>query len=684
MSPCQAHTTSGVIMNFPSEIPPIRDGESFLQTYLNLTVEKPSKNGSAPHRNGGTASKTPYANKALQNECAAVANAPEGQRNDQLNTSAMKLGQLVAGGALSRDEVEAALYRAAVDAGLDDDEIMPTIHSGMGKGENEPRETPEADVYPGFEAGMPEYWDSALPQDVLPTLTVNGKQLSELRKDAMAAILLSVKRSPRNPVVAQFGTLLARIVEDEEGATRIASCNEHSLRHVLTQVANWQRVTPSKDELKITDVPPPMDVVRDIFHAPPWTGIPHCDGVKDHPVCTPSGIVAAPGYHTASRLFITGDTIPIPGPNVTSDQIEDAKSMVADVFHDFPYVTDSDRAHAYAVLLTSILRPMVKTVPAFVAEAPAPGTGKTLSLKLMERIITGRDASMQTLGVQEEETRKLLLSVIQEGREFIIFDNVTGHVNSPKLAAALTANRWSDRVLGTSQMAEMPINSIFCISGNGLTLSEELFRRSVFMQMDANMERPEDRTGWKHANIEMWVTENRTHILHALLVLVQAWIDKGMPKGNVVMGSYEEWSTTISGVFDVVGWGGLLLENRESIRSAKSPDKEPLKEFVEAWREQFGSGVEVGLRKLFYIAASAPAAHPGTVISPFEQLERDKYQGLLADHLTGNNTENQRRSFGKYLSRVSNQVINGYKIRNVRRSNGDTLWQLDVVALEGI
>lgn len=667
-------------MNLPSSPPPFVDGETLLQTYLNLTVEKPSKNG---HVNGASTGKaSPYGKKALKQECEAVASAPEGQRNDQLNVSALKLGGLVAGGELGREEVENGLYRAAVDAGLEESEIMPTIRSGMGRGEAEPRQAPEG--YDGFGAETPEYWGEALPPDVLPTLIVSSKQLAQQRKEAMGAILYAIKRHPTHPVVYQFGTLLARAVEDDDGATRISTCNEHSLRHVLTQVAIWQRVTPTKDEPKVTEVPPPMDVVRDIFHAPPWNGIPYCEGVKEHPVCTEDGILATPGYHAAARLYIAGETVNVPVAGITHEQLAAAKALVEEVFADFPFVSQSDRVHAYAILLTAIARPLLKTVPLFVAEAPTPGTGKTLLLKLAERILTGRDASMQTLGKREEETQKMLLSVIKRGTEFTLFDNATGHLDSPSLAAALTANRWSDRLLGASQIEEFPVQSIFCVSGNALTLSDEIFRRSVFMQLDANMERPEDRTEWKHRNIEEWVAQNRIALLEALLTIAQAWIDAGRPNGKKVMGSYEAWTRIVGGIMDVAGWGDDLLGNREAIRSTKAPDKEPLKEFVEAWKEKYGSGVEVGMRKLFYLAASAPPVAPGATVSAYEQLDRDKYLGLLADHLNGTTAESQRRSLGKYLGRVANQVISGYKIRNVRRSNGDTLWQLDAIALEGI
>lgn len=73
----------------------------------------------------------PYANKALAEECANVAAAPEGRRNHQLNTSTFNLAGIVAAGRIGRDEVVNALTAAARAAGLDDTEITPTIQSGF-------------------------------------------------------------------------------------------------------------------------------------------------------------------------------------------------------------------------------------------------------------------------------------------------------------------------------------------------------------------------------------------------------------------------------------------------------------------------------------------------------------------------------------------------------------------------
>jgi len=84
-----------------------------------------------------------YAEAALRDEALAVADSPTGSRNEQLNRSAFALGQFVAAGVLSESEVIRELSRAAMNAGLEPEEIRATIASGLESGSRHPREIPE-------------------------------------------------------------------------------------------------------------------------------------------------------------------------------------------------------------------------------------------------------------------------------------------------------------------------------------------------------------------------------------------------------------------------------------------------------------------------------------------------------------------------------------------------------------
>lgn len=95
-----------------------------------------------------------YAEQTIQAELQRLAGAPPGERNDHLNRSAFKLGQLVGIGVTDEQEIERRLTTVALTLGLTRKEARATIASGVraGKGhprvwlpgEGDPPDTPEA------------------------------------------------------------------------------------------------------------------------------------------------------------------------------------------------------------------------------------------------------------------------------------------------------------------------------------------------------------------------------------------------------------------------------------------------------------------------------------------------------------------------------------------------------------
>ena len=114
---------------------------SFLDTALIKPKRKPrvvASDWSSPV----TLPRDAYATKALDDECQAVAQAPDGEQNETLNTAAFNLGQLVGAGVLNRSEVERRLLDAAAVYVQKDGEAQAraTIHSGLKAGQNQARD----------------------------------------------------------------------------------------------------------------------------------------------------------------------------------------------------------------------------------------------------------------------------------------------------------------------------------------------------------------------------------------------------------------------------------------------------------------------------------------------------------------------------------------------------------------
>lgn len=112
--------------------------DSFYATLARLAPAVEPKRPTTPTEVPAVAGKG-YGPKALADELKRLRGAPVKSRNDQLNLSAFRLGQLVAGGSLDRAAVETALAHMALAIGLEGREIPTTIASAMNAGMGQPR-----------------------------------------------------------------------------------------------------------------------------------------------------------------------------------------------------------------------------------------------------------------------------------------------------------------------------------------------------------------------------------------------------------------------------------------------------------------------------------------------------------------------------------------------------------------
>jgi len=94
-----------------------------------------------------------YASRAIEEEAAKLAAmGKDSGRNNQLNTAAFNLGQLVAGGSLTAAEVQSALVAACEQNGLVREDgmrtVLASIRSGLSAGARSPRKPPEQEAAP--------------------------------------------------------------------------------------------------------------------------------------------------------------------------------------------------------------------------------------------------------------------------------------------------------------------------------------------------------------------------------------------------------------------------------------------------------------------------------------------------------------------------------------------------------
>ena len=417
---------------------------------------------------------------------------------------------------------------------------------------------------------------------VRPVIRVNGRQLRDVIDDAWGALLAA--NDPPQLFVTTGG--LARLQDADTGPV-IQLLDEAAAFGLLVRAADWVRVTAAGT----SDVHPPKEIARDIL-ANPHRDLPRLEGVVSTPVFDAAGkLIARPGYHAEARFWLhrPEGEMPIGVPrHPTEEDVEAALRLLREeLLVDFPFAAESDEAHALAALILPFVRRMVDgPTPIHLLEAPTPGSGKSLLADLVSIVALGRPCEPTTVTRNEDESRKKLTAILARGRPVVVIDNVQGGLESAQLASAVTAEVWSDRILGRTQMVEFPNRAVWLVTANNPKLSMEIARRCVRVRLEPAEERPWERTGFRHYPIVGWARERRHELVRAVLVLVQNWVAAGKPMAARSLGSFESWAGVVGGILGHVGVRDFLADTDDFYAEADSESGE-WRAFVIAWKERY-------------------------------------------------------------------------------------------------
>ena len=157
-----------------------------------------------------------------------------------------------------------------------------------------------------------------------------------------------------------------------------------------------------------------------------------------------------------------------------------------------------DESSFLVALLTAVCRPSLHLAPGVLLRA-APisgaGAGKGLLARCICIIAFGREPHAVTAGATAEELEKRIAAELIEGSPALFLDNLNNTAfRSDLLASAITERPARVRLLGKSQMVPLNSSAFVILTGNGLTVSEDLARRFITIDFDARTEDPEARS----------------------------------------------------------------------------------------------------------------------------------------------------------------------------------------------
>jgi hypothetical protein len=378
------------------------------------------------------------------------------------------------------------------------------------------------------------------------TASQHRRQLIEYLNRVLAAQARHMCESP--PVLMHAGRLVS--VEEESG--RVLPHTVETLRATMGDYAGIDRgIIDNLEVERLRDVLtlgswPELPVLRRVTHVPLMfdaDGSLEYAGDLDHfdwrtgTWCLFSEVVAKAGG--------LGDEL----------SVEQAKHLLLEeLLGEFPFVGESDRAHALALVLTPFLRVLIDgPAPLFVVDAPRHRTGKSLLVEVSLTVSEGERARSSRLPANEDAVERMIATALGEGATSVWLDNVRHYVDSETLAMVLTSRRWSRPSV---RYGAEPLNNLatWVLTQNAAGLSTELTKRAVLISLDAGTEHPERRQIRREQPLVSWALEHRADLLAAAFRICEAWNEAGRPiRRERRMGGFESWEQVLGGVLQAVG-----------------------------------------------------------------------------------------------------------------------------------
>ncbi len=486
------------------------------------------------------------------------------------------------------------------------------------------------------------------------------------------------------------GNVLANVMRDEHkssgiirppSAPRIQSLPLATLREHMAGAAKWIKIQKKGDEIEQVAAHPPDWCVKAVAARGKWSAILPIEGIVETPILRPDGtLLTRPGYDPETALlYEPRGTFPTIPAEPTLADAQRARDELLEIVADFPFAHDAHRSGWFAGLLTPLARySFYGPVPMFVIDANTRGVGKSLAVDAIAMLVSGLPMPRMINPESDDEMRKRITTLALEGERLVLLDNLGNTLGSPSLDAALTATTWKDRILGVNRStASLPLNATWYATGNNVVFNGDTIRRVVPIRLESNMERPEERQGFRHPDLLRWIREERPRLIAAALTILRAFHVAGRPdQGLASWGSYEAWSDAIRQPLVWVGLGDPA-DARDELVEQSDRDAGSLRTLLASWHEIAGDEGMTVAEVFRRLDVNSDASRLEPLKWPDLRAAIAEISGKALGHLPS------PRSFGMRLTQLRGRVVAGRRIIGKPDRTGATLWRVECAGSAG-
>ncbi|KKM57834.1 hypothetical protein LCGC14_1550280, partial [marine sediment metagenome] len=438
-------------------------------------------------------------------------------------------------------------------------------------------------------------------------------------------------------------------VKRETGALVLQTVTSPWLREEFARHAKWAK----KQKKRLVPVDPPTDAATAYLARVGNWKLRFLKGVIQAPTLRPDGTVLQDkGYDPETGLlYDPGRTEFARIPDEpTKDDACAALELLKRPFREFPFDGEPHRSVALAAVMTALVRRMFSSAPLFAIDAPTAGSGKSLLSEIVCIIATGHKPAMMSQGKSDEENEKRLSSVLMAGDPVIVIDNCDRPIEGDFLCTMLTQEKVRPRVLGQSEVRNVPTGSLVIATGNNLELAGDVTRRTLFCRIDTGAERPDQIEYSFDAVAE--TTEMRPRLVVAALTIIRSYIAAGRPTPLRKIGSFEQWGLIREALVWLDQPDPALT--RELVM-ADDPHKAVLVDFLRLWRDVFADN-KLTLSEVAHMA---------------QEEGREGAQAIINELIANTNGRVfNTRSAGKFLRKHVGRIAGGLMLKTDTDSSG--------------
>jgi putative DNA primase/helicase len=466
---------------------------------------------------------------------------------------------------------------------------------------------------------------------------------------------------------------------------KLVEVNERTLDIQMMKHIEWIKRVKEEDSGKFVEQrtnPIGSNVAKYALEMRGSWPFPTVEGIISAPTLRPDGtLLDRIGHDPKTGLMLINSPQVKINPRPTERDAVIAIDLLRDLFVETAFKNEGARGVALSLVVSTICCGAIPNTPIHMIRAPVGASGKTYLVQIVHVIATGEKCVPMGRTRSNEEFEKRLSALMIEGRPLVFLDNHNGVLSHDLLCQATTGDKVLIRRFGKLENIEVGTRAVIAATGNGISIEEDLNRRTLLIEIDTKLAQPQFKIYRKPSPLDM-ILANRAKYIEAALTIPLAYMAAGCPVvTNKEVLDFEDWSRIVRCALIWLGEADPLMTMEDAIDT--DADRRNARAMRVAIKTVCGTG-EKNAR--FAEAIINELTNPwknahdlkARLDAPLEPAGAAWNEVLMA--VAGVGKEPSAKRLGRWFGSKQDVIDGGLVIRGKRDGHTDmNVWWVDVV-----